>query len=127
MERSISIVKSNDETSLAREDHNDFRCFGCNESFHRPILATDSSRGSVRTYYACPRCLSQVNITKTRKREEDEMSSVSLEQVKKAVLAKDEDRVECKHFLGYLKKRAKDAPIPDECLTCDKMIACVSY
>ncbi|MGQ9545081.1 MAG: hypothetical protein ACUVQX_04775, partial [Candidatus Bathycorpusculaceae bacterium] len=32
----------------------------------------------------------------------------------------------CKHFLGYLRKRPKDSPIPDECLVCEKMIECLT-
>jgi hypothetical protein len=42
-------------------------------------------------------------------------------------VAKREDSVKCTHFLGYLKKRSKEAPIPDECLTCDKMIECMVH
>ena len=31
----------------------------------------------------------------------------------------------CPHYLGYLSKRPKDASIPDECLTCRKMVECM--
>jgi hypothetical protein len=31
----------------------------------------------------------------------------------------------CPHYLGYLSKRPKDASIPDECLTCRKMVKCM--
>lgn len=31
----------------------------------------------------------------------------------------------CAHYLGYLKKRGKSTPIPEECLTCSKMIDCM--
>lgn len=30
----------------------------------------------------------------------------------------------CQYQLGYLRTLAKDAPIPDECLSCDKIIEC---
>jgi hypothetical protein len=49
-----------------------------------------------------------------------------MEKVKKVVVAKHEDDAKCTHFLGYLKKRPKDMSFPDECLTCDKMIECLS-
>lgn len=32
---------------------------------------------------------------------------------------------ECPHHFGYLSRRPKDAPIPEECLTCRKMIKCM--
>ena len=31
----------------------------------------------------------------------------------------------CPHYLGYLKERAKNTPIPDECLTCPEAIKCM--
>lgn len=31
---------------------------------------------------------------------------------------------ECKHGLGYLKALPKNTPIPEECLTCDRIIEC---
>jgi hypothetical protein len=32
--------------------------------------------------------------------------------------------VECKHSMGYLKTLPKDIPIPEECLSCEKIIEC---
>jgi hypothetical protein len=63
---------------------------------------------------------------KHHKSEGGEETSISMEKVKKVVVAKHEDNVKCKHFLGYLKKRPKDMSFPDECLTCNKMIECLS-
>jgi len=31
----------------------------------------------------------------------------------------------CRHFLGYLKTRLKDSAIPDDCLTCNKILKCI--
>jgi len=31
----------------------------------------------------------------------------------------------CPHYLGYLKERAKNTPIPNECLTCPETIKCM--
>jgi hypothetical protein len=38
-----------------------------------------------------------------------------------------EETVACPHYLGYLKKRQKNSPIPEGCLTCNKIIECMSY
>jgi hypothetical protein len=64
---------------------------------------------------------------KHHKSEGGEETSVSMEKVKKVVVAKHEDDAKCTHFLGYLKKRSKDMPFSDECLTCDKMIECLTH
>jgi len=34
------------------------------------------------------------------------------------------ETIQCKHELGYLQTLAKDAPLPDECFSCDKIIDC---
>ena len=31
----------------------------------------------------------------------------------------------CPHFVGYLKTRSKDSPVPDECLTCAALMKCM--
>jgi hypothetical protein len=64
---------------------------------------------------------------KHHEHEESKETSVSTEKIKKVAVAKHEDEAKCTHFLGYLKKRGKDTPFPDECLTCDKMIECLAY
>ena len=39
---------------------------------------------------------------------------------------KEEKTSECLHHFGYLTSCDKDAPIPEECLTCRKMLECRS-
>jgi hypothetical protein len=118
MEKRLSSLKVGDE-------HDGFKCNGCHEAFHKPLLATVSSRGNVQTYYACPRCLSKIDDVKQDKHAETSKVSTSFAPIKKVGVAKLEAEAKCQHFVGYLKKRDKDAPIPDECLTCEKMIECM--
>ena len=37
---------------------------------------------------------------------------------------KETETIQCKHELGYLQTLAKDAPLPDECFSCDRIIDC---
>jgi hypothetical protein len=107
--------------------HEGLLCDGCGENFEKPILATIVSGGSSRTYYACPRCLTKVGDVKPAKceegREEEKASTVVVRKSGKSY----SDKTGCEHFFGYLKKRPKNTPIPDECLTCSKMVECLTY
>ena len=47
-----------------------------------------------------------------------------LEMLQENEPAKLEDTAACPHYLGYLKKRPKNSPIPENCFTCMKMIDC---
>jgi hypothetical protein len=105
-------------------DDNDYTCSECGSTFEKPLLARVSSCGNVQTYYACPRCITKVATVKTQKSEEKQEDSGLMRELKKRE-AEPETQVVCAHFFGYLKKRPKDAPVPDGCLTCARMVECL--
>ncbi len=112
-----------DEEISMQESVDNCMCDECGSSFQKPLLATFKSQGSSQEYYACPRCLTKVGeIENKQKKESEETPSTKL--LGKVRTGLDES-VQCEHFMGYLKKRPKDTPIPDECLTCTKMVECL--
>jgi hypothetical protein len=62
---------------------------------------------------------------KEQKSEGTKEISAPVENPEKAGLEKEKGNADCQHFLGYLKKRPKGKSVPDECLTCNKMIECM--
>jgi hypothetical protein len=126
----------------------------CKEEFSKPILLTDFSNKPAVTYQACPRCLTQLDVAlDTEKvpemipipeqeitaREEEKAASeeVELERLEepekleapekepaKPSESEEEAPPGCPHYVGYLSKRPKGTSIPEECLTCPKMIDC---
>lgn len=117
--------KSNRLDTENSEDPPSFRCSECRRTFQKPILATVSSQGHVQKYYACPLCLSKLTVIKQQKGEGAKEAWASIENHMKTSEAKEENNSGCQHFLGYLKTRSKDKSVPDECLTCNKMIECM--
>jgi len=81
----------------------------------------------VEEYYACPKCLSKVGSVERQKSVEVDEADEEEEPLKMEVKDTLEENVACMHNLGYLKRRPKNTPIPEECLTCPKMIDCMSY
>jgi len=126
MQKTVGPPRSNDEECYVRDGQTSFKCGGCGEEFEKPILATVSSNVSAQRYYACPRCLTKVSQVEDKKGEEEKEMPVLTKHERKVVV-KLEEAVKCNHFLGYLKKRPKNTPIPEECLTCDKMIECLMH
>lgn len=122
MEKSLSSILKSENSDVEYKPF--FRCSECRETFHKPILATLTSHDYAQTYYACPHCLSKVNVVKKEKSEEKKESSILVDEVKKVVV-KHEANTKCSHFLGYLKQHSKSAPFPDECFTCNRMIECL--
>ncbi len=97
-------------------------CSECGERYHEPFHATIRMKNSDQEYYACPRCLAKVGeITVMDEKEEN------AQPVTESNVLHDSAKSEtgCQHQLGYLRNRPKDTPIPDECLTCIKMVECL--
>jgi len=92
----------------------------CGKTYKEPILVTNlSSNTQEKTYYACPHCLSKVNIQE--KKTQSQKNTVDEEKEKE----EDSPTPTCPYHFGYLKNKPKNASIPDECLTCPKMIKCL--
>ena len=101
-------------------------CDSCGEKFEKPLFTTMASGQVLKEYYACPKCLSKIISVDVQKPKEE---------IKPEVITKEDQKIEqnktsipgCKNTLGYLKRRPKTAPIPEECFTCNKMIDCMAH
>jgi hypothetical protein len=125
------VIKSQDASENAV-------CDVCGEEFEHPLFAELISGDHAEEYYACPRCLTKVGEVERQERlaveevdeaveEEGEETTVVEEVVE---LPPEPEEVKspgssgCPYYLGYLKKRPKNAPIPENCFVCAKMIEC---
>ena len=114
-------------------------CDVCGEEFDHPLLAELISGDSAEEYYACPRCLTKVGEVERQEQieveevdEADEVDVEEGEEVTEEVVempqendaAKPEGPTGCPYYVGYLKKRPKNSPIPENCFICVKMIEC---
>jgi len=50
--------------------------------------------------------------------------SGSVISIQTAKIPVDMPPAHCRHYFGYLKVHDEDAPIPDECATCPKVMQC---
>jgi hypothetical protein len=102
-----------------------FTCEGCGRAYEKAILASIISEGQTQEYYACPRCMTKTTPTQKRKTIQESEPPTTTAQAKKTTTVEKETIPGCAHHFGYLKKREKDKPFPDECLTCRKMVDCL--
>ena len=118
--RSLSATEEHQE---AQTEERTFTCSECGESFAKPLLTNISSQGLVQTYYACPRCLTEVHENTQTETSGAEPLTVQEEVREGPAKAENED---CQHFLGYLRKRSRETAIPEACLTCRRIIECMA-
>jgi DNA-directed RNA polymerase subunit RPC12/RpoP len=131
MERNLASLKFSMEGPVHSAAHSTSTCSACGEDFEQPLLAMVFSDSLVEEYYACPKCLSKVAGLHRKDVEVDEAEEEA--EVEEPAALKFEAEVEspvgdvegCMHHVGYLKSRPKNTPIPEECLTCSKMIDCM--
>jgi len=98
----------------------------CHRKIEEPILLKSLSRTPVEQYYACPYCLIKLDVdvenAQPQKKEEEK------EELKPTVKLPEKEGKspsECRHNFGYLANRPKNAPIPQECLICPKIMKCM--
>jgi hypothetical protein len=89
---------------------------GCEKHFDKPALLTDTSTFPRTTHYACPYCMSKIDIL---------VENLQVVEVKPTDYPTVFDSpAKCAHYLGFLNMLPKDAPYPDECLICPKVLQC---
>ncbi|XHH09669.1 MAG: hypothetical protein ACFCUE_03315 [Candidatus Bathyarchaeia archaeon] len=134
MEHSRSIQKLETTTQTeAQPDNANYMCIRCGKFFTKPIFAVNNSPGVAEAYYACPSCLSKVEIKKEDKKEEKTLETPAPQtqasepqtEVKPDSQSPAPPSV-CAHYTGYLKNRPKNTPVPEECFTCTLMLDCMS-
>ena len=105
------------------------KCGVCGDSSKTPLSAMMFLGSETEEYYACPRCLSRTANTYAKQVSEDfgKLEYNIIEHEESTILneSSSEEPKRCAHSLGYLKNRAKSSHIPEECLTCSKMIECM--
>jgi DNA-directed RNA polymerase subunit RPC12/RpoP len=101
-------------------------CTECGQIFEHPLLVTDLTKTPPETYYGCPHCLMKINGFDKKpkeKKKEKKPSSLPTEDQK---TVENNSPSGCPHHFGYLKNRPKGTPIPEECLTCKKIVQCLT-
>jgi len=115
--------------SANKKDAGGTLCDSCGRTFEDPIHLTNLSGVTAQNYDACPFCFSRVEESPVLQKIDDLRKSISEssitfpEDLSKKPESPGQD--ECPHHFGYLRKRPKNAPIPESCLTCKKMIQCL--
>ncbi len=107
-------------------------CEACGRVIENPIKLTNLCAAPMQTYNACPFCFSKVGEAEALEEPNnmnlsasEEMSHVRASVQKNAESSGTPEHINCPHYFGYLKKRPRNASIPDTCLTCQKMIQCL--
>ncbi len=89
---------------------------GCGKSFERPTILTDSTTMPRKTFYACPHCMSKIDL---------QVEGLKVVDVKAMEYAKVFDSpAKCAHYSVFVDAISFDIPIPDDCLVCPKILQC---
>jgi len=89
---------------------------GCEKAFEKPTVLTDSSLVPRQSFYACPYCMSKLDIVT------EGLKVVGVRAVEYPRVF--DSPAKCAHFSGRLSAFPHDAPLSDECLLCPKVLQC---
>jgi hypothetical protein len=110
----------------------------CGKVFTKPLRALNLQKDTEEPYDACPYCLTEIKLDdeptavfdepepETFEPEETETETEVEEQKPiEEKLETPEAPSECPHHLGYLSERSSKEQIPDECMMCKDIVACM--
>jgi DNA-directed RNA polymerase subunit RPC12/RpoP len=120
MQTETNAATSNDGGHIT--ESKGFTCEECGRTYAQSILAHIISAGQAQEYYACPRCMTKAPTTVGTLQEQQ--SPTPIPSMKRTTVEK-ETVAGCLNHFGYLRKRERDKPIPEECLTCSRMVDCL--
>ncbi|NIR87129.1 hypothetical protein GWO13_05960 [Candidatus Bathyarchaeota archaeon] len=96
----------------------------CGKVFEEPLLLRDLSKNPTERYYVCPHCI--IKLDNFQVQDEEKPPPVPPVPVEPPRRLGETDSPKCTHHVGYLKTLPKSAQIPDDCLTCPKLLRCMS-
>ena len=89
---------------------------GCEKKFDKPTVITDTSVIPRQTHYACPYCMSKLDIVA----ENNKIISVRPTEYPMVF----DSPAKCAHFSGLLNTAPEGVLTQDECLICPKVLQC---
>ena len=89
---------------------------GCEKQFDKPTVITDTSVIPRATHYACPFCMSKLNIVT----EKTKVVGVNAAEYPTVF----DSPAKCAHFSGLLHAPGESLLTQDECLICPKVLQC---
>jgi len=103
--------------------------------FANPIIVQDLSSKNGSSYNACPYCLTEIVIEEDSEVEEEKRTL----KKKRAIIEKAKAQPPklkpaeqlslkehgCPYHFGYLSQRSRKEEIPEECMTCKKIVECM--
>jgi len=95
-------------------------CAQCSHPFSHPLVLTNQSGDSSETYYACPYCLSKMDM------DEKDLVAAFKEEMKTTMFGDSPERnLERSEETGSGEAVRKNIVIPDKCLDCANLLPCV--
>jgi hypothetical protein len=89
---------------------------GCEKNFEKPTVVTDTETIPRQTHYACPFCMSKLDIITEKER----IVGVKATEYPKVF----DSPAKCAHFSGLLNAPPGSLLTQDECLICPKVLQC---
>ncbi|MCJ7763119.1 hypothetical protein MUP38_06680 [Candidatus Bathyarchaeota archaeon] len=89
---------------------------GCEKTFDKPTVLTDASTIPRQTHYACPYCMSKLDIVT------EGLKIINVRATEYPTVF--DSPAKCAHFSGLTNSLPQDAPLSDDCLVCPKVLQC---
>jgi hypothetical protein len=97
----------------------------CEKTFTKPLATVNLQQDSKEPYNACPYCLTEITIPEPQSDDLSEEKEIDISSTSESPNSNKEQEITCQYYFGYLKEKERKRQIPDECITCAKIIDCM--
>ena len=98
----------------------------CMKVITNPLKTLNRQQSSKEPYYACPYCLTEINITETENNPSPEKQAADADVLEEKPSYNIENTSVCNHYFGYMSEKEHKQQMPDECMLCSQIIDCMS-
>jgi len=119
----------------AKMENKSFTCPNpkCAKDFTNPITVQDLGSKNEASYSACPHCLTKIETENETEIKEEETQTIESARIRQTIAQLKEIKAtqqpptihKCPYKFGYLRTRSKSENIPEECMTCEKLLDCM--
>lgn len=97
----------------------------CGKEFRQPVVLTNETETEHKKYYACPHCLSKVDLVLQDAKNFSTVKAVA--SIDPKIYSYKQQKPEnCTFYIEYLKALLDNTPLPEACLICSKVMVCIA-
>jgi hypothetical protein len=98
----------------------------CGKIFDKPLKTVNLQKSSKEPYNACPYCLTEITFTDNNALDSSENAAIEIAPLEEKPSQNQPENTSCTHYFGFMREKEHKLQMPEECLVCSQLMACMA-